>query len=69
MVPLGSGHYHIILNSMSDQCMVMFNGPANTSPGTFRVARWQPGFDPTCLKSTTQVWVRIYGIPVEFSKE
>lgn len=46
----------------------MAYGPINVSPGTFRVARWKPGFDPICLRTTTQVWVKLYGIPLEFRK-
>lgn len=69
IVHMGGGYFHIVLTSMNNQCTVMVNGPVNTSSGIFWVSRCQPGFYPTCLKSTTQVWVRIYRIPLEFLKE
>lgn len=69
VVPLGGGYLHIVLSSMNDQCTAMTNGPVNISLGIFRVSRWQPGFDPTSIKSTTQVCVRLYDIPLKFHKE
>lgn len=59
---------HVILNSIEDHSFEMSHGPVNTEPGTFRVSRWMPGFDPACLKMTTQVWIRLYGISLEFRK-
>lgn len=44
-------------------------GLINLSPGTFWVACWWPGFDLACLKNTTQVWIQIYGLPLEFRGE
>lgn len=69
IVPMGSGHFHVIFNSFEDQSSAMAHGPVNISPGIVRVSRWYPGFDLSCLKSTAQVWIRLYGMPLEFRKE
>lgn len=37
LVPVGGGHYHVILSSMDEQCKVMSFGPINMSPRTFRL--------------------------------
>lgn len=52
LVPMGAGHYHVTLGSMDEQCKFMAYDPINISLRTFRVARWQPGFDLSCLKIT-----------------
>lgn len=46
----------------------MAHGPENISLGMFRVARWKPSFDSTCLRTITPVWVKLYGISLEFRK-
>lgn len=45
-------------------------GAVNIQSGVFRITRWQPGFNPVNFKITTsQVWIRIHGLPLEFRKE
>lgn len=42
----------------------------NVRLGVMRISRWLQGFDPSNYKQTTsQVWARIYDLPLEFRKE
>lgn len=68
LVPMGGGHYHIILQTMEYQSIVMAHKPANISSGIFRGAHQQLRFHPRCLKTTTQVWARFHGTALEFRK-
>lgn len=69
LVPMGGGNYHVVLHLMEDQSAVMAQGSVNLSLGTFRVTRWLLGFDLTCLKTTTNIWIGLFGMPLEFRKE
>lgn len=68
LIPMGGGLFHVLLEKIEEQSMVIAHGPANLSPGLFRVARWRPDSDPGCLCTTTRVWIRLYAIPLKFRK-
>lgn len=66
---VGGDHYHIILRLLADQSIMLSNGPFIFTLGMFSVSRWLPGFHLKSFKSTTNVWVRMYGIPLEYHKK
>lgn len=67
LIALGRGCYHVILRSMSDQSIAMSKEPIKLKPRIFRVSRWLPGFNPSSqVLSTTQVWIRIKELPIEY---
>lgn len=62
--------YHVLLNSVKDQGIVISMRVINTRPGFFHVSRLFPGFDSTNFKIlTTQVWICLHDGPWEYSKE
>lgn len=70
LIPLGKGAYHVLLYTMEEHSTVMAHGGVLLRPGTFRISRWYLGFNPTKFKqTTTQVWIRIFNLPLEYRKE
>lgn len=43
--PLGGGFYHIFIESIKQQSMIISIGAVNLKPGVFRVSRWMPNFN------------------------
>lgn len=52
---------------MADPSQALSLGVVNLKPGIFRVSRWVPYFNPVVQRQTnTQIWVRIYDLPIEY---
>lgn len=67
IVPIGKGYFHVFLNSMDNQSLVLSIGALNLKPGIFRVSRWVPDFNSASQKQTNaQVWARLYDLPMEY---
>lgn len=70
VIPLRGGVYHILLDSLQDQSIVMAKGASNMHPGVFSVSRWYPGFNPAkYIITTSQVWIRPHNLPLEYRKQ
>lgn len=53
--------------SPSDMTKVINEGPWFIGPNFIAIRKWEPEFDSTkAVVSTTVVWVRLPGLPVEF---
>lgn len=69
VIPLGKGLYHILFHSLSDQCTTLASGIVLLKPGLMRFNRWMLGFNiSNQTRSSTQVWIRILHLPLEFRK-
>lgn len=63
---MGKGFFHVFLNTLENQCLVLIVGTMNLKPGIFRVSWWVRDFNPLNQKQTNaQVWCRIYDLPIE----
>lgn len=69
VIPLGRGVFHILLTNMKDQCIALAAGPIMFNSGVMRLNRWIPGYNALEKSSVSQVWVRIYNLPLEFRKQ
>lgn len=69
VIPLGRGVFHILLSNMKDQCIALAAGPIMFNPGVMRLNRWIPGYNALNKSSVSQVWVRIFNLPLEFRKK
>lgn len=69
VIPLGKGVDHILLQSLKDQCNTMPVGTVFLKPQVMRLNRWLPSFNVVIhIQTTTQVWIRIFHMPLEFRK-
>lgn len=70
LVAMKAGIFHVICHAFEDQSSIMSHGAVNLKSGVLRVMRWQPGFNHASFTITTsQVWIRILELPLEFRKE
>ncbi|KAH7835169.1 hypothetical protein Vadar_023516 [Vaccinium darrowii] len=64
---LGDHFWLIRFNSHSDMTKVLNEGPWFIGPHYVTIRKWEPEFDTSTAKvSTSVVWVRLPGLPVEF---
>lgn len=69
MIPIGRGFFHIFVQGMEEQSIILSVGAVNLKPGVFRVSRWAPNFNPVTQKQTnSQIWIRIFDLPIEYWK-
>ncbi|KAH7847820.1 hypothetical protein Vadar_030583 [Vaccinium darrowii] len=64
---LGDHFWLVRFNSPSDMTKVLNEGPWFIGPHYVAIRKWEPEFDTSSAKvSTSVVWVRLPGLPVEF---
>jgi hypothetical protein len=64
---LGKGYYEFCFSSLEDVQRVRYVASWNLQPGFLKLFAWSPDFNPILQKNTTtQVWVRIYGLAQEY---
>lgn len=67
VIPLGRGFFNIQFGSSEDRGRASTHGIWNVKPGTLRLTRWTPNFNPYKLStSITQFWIRIYELSIEY---
>lgn len=64
LIPLGKGIFHIVLDSLKDQFKSLSVSLLLLKPGVMRFNRWVPGNNSSRLGSISQVWIRIYHLPL-----
>lgn len=69
IIAMGRGLFHLILNNLEDQCKILSAGSLFMKPGIFCFNRWMLGFATVKqMQTNTQVWIRLYNIPLEYQK-
>ena len=67
VIPLGKGFYEFEFASLEDMRWALRMGSLKLSSGFLRLLAWTKDFVPATMKSTkTQVWVKIYSLPLEY---
>ncbi|KAL8520022.1 hypothetical protein ACS0TY_010820 [Phlomoides rotata] len=67
LIPLGKGYFNIRFSSREDRDRVFKCRTWSVKLGVMRLQHWVPGFDPEKITSSvTQVWIRLYGLPMEY---
>lgn len=70
VISLKVGVAQVILPLFEYQSLVVGKEAINLKSGVMRILRWQPGFNPSNFKiMTTQIWIRLYELPLEYHKE
>lgn len=69
VIILGKGLFHILLHSLNDQCTTLVSGTIFLKLGLMQFNRWTLSFNALSQsQSSTQVWIRILNLPLEFQK-
>ncbi|XP_057811584.1 uncharacterized protein LOC131025813 [Salvia miltiorrhiza] len=67
LIPMCKGFYILKFDTMEDKNIVKARKLWDLSKGSLRMREWVKGFNPYKeVSSLSQVWVRIYNLPVEF---
>jgi len=67
LTSLGKGFYELSFSSIEDMRSVRSVGSWNLSPGILKLFAWSKDFNPSSRQhSTSQVWVRIYGLSQKY---
>ncbi|XVF24797.1 hypothetical protein REPUB_Repub13aG0158600 [Reevesia pubescens] len=66
-IDLGRDFFLFRFHSRDDYHKVMYGGPWFVGPYFLALRQWEPGFTPeTATFTTTAVWARLPGLPIEF---
>lgn len=64
---IGKGYYEFTFSSLEDMKRVRTVGSWSLNPGILKLFAWSRDFSPnTHQQTTTQVWLRIYGLSQEY---
>ncbi|AES87865.2 DUF4283 domain protein [Medicago truncatula] len=64
---IGKGYYEFTFSSLEDMKRVRTVGSWSLNPGILKLFAWSRDFSPnTQQQTTTQVWLRIYGLSQEY---